>query len=492
MRWTATTGDISKLKSDLIIIPLTSEKPKGLSALDKATGSGLTKAASLFKGKLETTHLVPGGRSGADWVLLVGLGKGEEVSVESIRRCAALAAKRAKTLKAGSCTLKLPVDALKDLDSSAIARCWVEGAELALFEAGLCKSKKEKAVVKSWKLVADKKSIAKLRAGLREGESYAAGSLVSRKLVTLPPNHLTPVKLAAEARKVAKTADLKCTVLGAAKLKQIGAGGIIGVGQGSVNESKLIILESKTKRKNAKSITLVGKGVTFDTGGISLKPGANMHEMKGDMGGAAAMLGAALIVSRLKMRVNLKVIIPAVENMPDGNAIKPGDVLKMLSGKTVEVLNTDAEGRLILADGLHLACKDKPDFVIDAATLTGACAIALGTQFAGTFSNSSVLAESIDKAGCDTFERSWPMPLTEEHHADIVSSVADIKNLGKRYGGASSAAAFLEEFVDEDVNWAHIDIAGPSWLDASLPYCAKGGSGFGARLIARTLQILTD
>jgi len=190
--------------------------------------------------------------------------------------------------------------------------------------------------------------------------------------------------------------------------------------------------------------------------------------------------------------VNLKVIIPAVENMPDGNAIKPGDVLKMLSGKTVEVLNTDAEGRLILADGLYLACKDKPDFVIDAATLTGACAIALGTQFAGTFSNSSVLAESIDKAGCDTFERSWPMPVTDEHHADIVSAVADIKNLGKRYGGASSAAAFLEEFVDDDVNWAHIDIAGPSWLDAALPYCAKGGSGFGARLIARTLQILTD
>jgi leucyl aminopeptidase len=492
MRWTITAGDISKLKSDLIVIPVTSEKPKGLSALDKATGNGLTKAAELFKGKLETTHLVPGGRSGADWVLLVGLGKGNEVSAESIRRCAALAAKRARTLKASSCTLRLPVDALKDMDSSAIARCWVEGAELSLFESGLCKSTKKKPVVKTWKIVADKKVISKLRAGVKEGEAYASGALLSRRLVNLPPNYLTPVTLSAEARKVAKAGNLKCTIHGAKKLAQMGAGGIIGVGQGSRNESKLIILETKTKKQNAKNITLVGKGVTFDTGGISLKPGLNMHEMKGDMGGAAAMLGATLIVSALKLPVNLKVIIPAVENMPDGNAIKPGDVLKMMSGKTVEVLNTDAEGRLILADGLHIACKDKPDFIIDSATLTGACAIALGTQFAGTFSNSSALAEAIDKAGCDTFERSWPMPLTDEHHADIVCDVADIKNIGKRYGGASSAAAFLEEFVDDDCNWAHIDIAGPSWLDVALPYCAKGGSGFGARLIARALQILTD
>lgn len=491
MRWTVTSGDVSKLKSDLIVIPVTSEAPKGLSVLDKATSGGLTKAISLFKGKLETTHLVPGGRSGADWVLLVGLGEAGEVSAETIRRCSAVAAKRAKKLGAVNCSLRLPVDVLKGIDTSAVARCWTEGAELALFEAGICKSKKSKPVVKSWKIIADKKSVSKLRAGVKEGEAYASGSLLARRLVNTPANFLPPVKLAAEARKVAKAGNLKCTILGEAKLKKMGCGGIIGVGQGSVNESKLIVLETKTKKRNAKNITLVGKGVTFDTGGISIKPGLNMHEMKGDMGGAAAVLGAALIITQLNMPVNLKVIIPAVENMPDGNAIKPGDVLKMMSGKTVEVLNTDAEGRLILADALHIACKDKPDFIIDSATLTGACAIALGNLFAGTFSNSTLLSESIDKAGCDTFERSWHMPVTEEHHKEIVSDVSDIKNIGKRYGGASSAAAFLEEFVDDDCDWAHIDIAGPSWIDASLPYCKRGGTGFGARLIARTLQILS-
>ncbi len=241
------------------------------------------------------------------------------------------------------------------------------------------------------------------------------------------------------------------------------------------------------------TFALVGKGITFDTGGISLKPGANMDLMKTDMGGSAAVLGAVLIAARLKLPVNIHVVVPTAENMPDGLAIKPADVLTMANGKTVEVLNTDAEGRLVLGDGLWYAGRDKPDHIIDAATLTGACVIALGNHFAGLMGNSGDLMDALSQAGGETHERVWPLPLVDEFKEEVKGTWSDLKNLGNgREAGAQTAAAFLSNFVTEDTSWAHVDIAGPAHTTTAKPTCPKGGTGFGARLLARTMQILVS
>jgi leucyl aminopeptidase len=268
------------------------------------------------------------------------------------------------------------------------------------------------------------------------------------------------------------------------------------VGQGSRQEPRLIALEYRPPAaagRKVPKIALVGKGITFDTGGISLKPGLGMDLMKTDMGGAAAVLGAGLIAARLKLPVHLTVIVPTAENMPDGLAIRPADVLTMASGKTVEVLNTDAEGRLILADALWYAARGKPDYIIDAATLTGACVVALGHLFAGLMSTSSELIDALKQAGGETFERVWHLPLVDEHREEVEGTISDLKNLGAgREGGALSAAGFLAHFVDDATPWAHLDIAGTAWQNNGGATGPKGATGFGARLMARAVQILAD
>jgi leucyl aminopeptidase len=267
-------------------------------------------------------------------------------------------------------------------------------------------------------------------------------------------------------------------------------GGILGVSRGSREEPRLVVLESRSAPRRAPRVALVGKGVTFDAGGISLKPPAKMDVMKSDMAGAAAVLGAALTIARLRLPVRLQVVVPAVENLPDGRAIKPADVLTMASGQTVEILNTDAEGRLILADALHYVVGKKPDFIVDIATLTGACQLALGRHFAGLMGHSGELSDVLVQAGGETFERVWPLPLVEEHRKAMEGTVADLKNLGPREGGAMTAAAFLSHFVPDEVAWAHLDIAGTAWAESAETLGPKGGTGFGARLLARTVQIL--
>jgi len=492
----------SQARADLLVVGVASQKDRPVLGpwreLDKKIG-GLASLADgkVFDGKDGKLHLLPGGGASATWVLVLGLGKPDEISPQSLRRSLAAASQRARTLGARSCVLALPWTALGALTPEAVARCCVEGSELALFETGTEKAKTgrdKKPSPRTWKILADDAAAgSEIRRGLASGSAYAAGCLFARDLVNRPPNKLTPTALAAAARAMAGREGLTCTVRGEAGLRKLGMGGILGVGQGSRQQSKLIVLEMRPRGARGKLplMALVGKGVTFDTGGISIKPASNMHEMKGDMGGAAAVLGAALIVARLGLPVRLLVVVPAVENMPDGAAIRPGDVLSMASGKTVEVLNTDAEGRLILADALHYAGKRKPDWMIDAATLTGACVIALGQEFAGLFTNDSRLGEVLQRAGGETFERVWPLPMVEEHHKEIESPIADIQNIGGRYAGASSAAAFLEEFVDEDAAWAHLDIAGPAWAAATGPLGPKGATGFGARLIARAVEVLT-
>jgi len=502
MRWSTGTARPEQARADLLVVGVNREGDGPALApwkrLDRTLG-GLAGLADgkVFGGKDGSLHLLPGGRAAAPWVLLVGLGEPDEISPQSLRKALAGASKRARDLGVRSCALALPWPALGALTPEAVARCCVEGGELALFDTGTEKAKTgrdAKPAPRAWKVLIDGAGdAAGIRRGLATGGAYAEGCLFARDLVNRPANKLTPAALATAARGMARREGLTCTVMGEPRLRKLGMGGVLGVGQGSRKPSRLIVLEFKPRGARGKLplLALVGKGVTFDTGGISIKPSSNMHEMKGDMGGAAAVLGAAMIVARLKLPVRLLVVVPAVENMPDGDAIRPGDVLSMASGKTVEVLNTDAEGRLILADALHYAGRRKPDWTIDAATLTGACVVALGHEFAGLFTNDARLGDALRQAGGDTFERVWPMPVIEEHHKEIESPVADIQNIGGRYGGACSAAAFLEEFVDDTSAWAHLDIAGPAWAAAGSPLGPKGPSGFGARLIARAVELLS-
>ncbi len=503
MHWTTGSGSLERGKTDLIVLGVTRlrEKadPKPWRGLEPGLRRQLAALGSLdaFTAQAEQLHLLAGDGTRAPWVLVLGLGPADELSPQTLRCALGAASQKARALGAKTCALALPWEALAGLEPEAVVRCCVEGAELALFDAGACKAhtgKDRKPAPRTWKILAPAALKTAVAEGAAAGVDYAQGCLFARDLVNRPANLLGPRELAAEARALARREGLTCTVMGAAQLRRLGMGGVLGVGQGSARPPQFVVLDYKPRGVRGKLplIALVGKGVTFDTGGISIKPSADMHEMKGDMGGAAAVLGAALIAVRRGLRARLLVVVPAVENMPDGDAIRPGDVLTMASGKTVEVLNTDAEGRLILADALHYACKRKPDFVIDAATLTGACVVALGDEFAGLFCNHAGLGDALDRAGGDTFERVWPMPLVKEHHKLIESGIADLQNIGGRYGGACTAAAFLAEFVDDETPWAHLDIAGPAWVGKSGSLGPKGATGFGARLIARALELLTE
>jgi leucyl aminopeptidase len=307
---------------------------------------------------------------------------------------------------------------------------------------------------------------------------------LARDLVNEPASVSTPSYLAEQATKIARASGIKAEIFGLNKIKTAKMAGLLAVAKGSVEEPRFIKLTYTPKGKAKKKIALVGKAVTFDSGGLSLKPPKSMETMKLDMSGGATVLAAMQVISQLKPQVQVTAYVPSTENMPSGTAQKPGDIIRYRNGKTVEVLNTDAEGRLILADALISAVEDKPDVIIDLATLTGACMVALGSQIAGMFCNNQELADALQTCGKESGEALWRMPLVKEYKDEIKSSVADIKNIGGGHGGAIAAALFLEEFVG-DVPWAHLDIAGPAFAERDMPYTPKGGTGFGVRTLVR-------
>jgi leucyl aminopeptidase len=505
MKWTATPSDPVRARADLLIAPVLA----GESGPDDAHLKGVRKAApqgaaalrrgKVFTGKPETHVLLPGERLGAAWWLLVGLGARDELTPDRVRRAAGVAARQARGAGARTCTVVLPPAERLGFDATSLARTFVEGAEMALSASGELKKGARRGRTESepnlaWRLLVAGGGGAATRRGLAEGQAYAAGCLLARRLANLPANFLTPRLLAAEARRLARREGLRCRVLGPAALRREKMGGLLGVARGSREEPRLVVLEypARGARRDAPLVALVGKGITFDAGGISIKPAGKMDEMRADMSGAAAVLGAALTVARLAMPVRLLAVIPAAENLPDGDAVKPGDVLTMASGKTVEVLNTDAEGRLILADALHFACRRRPDYLVDIATLTGACANALGYNFAGSMGTSAELIDVVSQAGGETFERVWNLPLVEEHSKAMEGDTADLKNIGPREEGAQTAAAFLAAFVAGNIPWIHLDIAGPAIRETATTLWPKGGTGFGARLLARTVEILVS
>ena len=324
-------------------------------------------------------------------------------------------------------------------------------------------------------------------------EALAEGIELTRELVSEPPNVIYPASFVERVRKAAEGTGLEVTVLGEAEMAKLGMGSLLGVGQGSVRESQLLALVWNGGSEGDAPIAFVGKGVTFDTGGISIKPGPGMEDMKWDMGGAGAVAGAMIAIARRKAKANVVGVMGLVENMPDGGAIRPGDILTSMSGQTIEVLNTDAEGRLVLADALTWVQRThKPARIVDFATLTGAMIIALGNEFGGLFSNDDALAEGLTKAGTATGEKLWRFPLARAYDKMIDSPIADMKNIGGKGAGSITAAQFLQRFVENGTPWAHCDIAGMVWADKPGRTWGKGATGYGVRLMDQLVRDLGE
>jgi len=485
-----------KHKADGLIVPcVEGETPALLAGLGAplAEAFAAARASKRFEGKLNQTLWLDGpGRGGAASLILAGVGKADELTGDRLRQAAGTAAKLAERNRCQSISLFVEKGLLKSPDGGPHdpqAAALAEGAALALYHFDEFKDKenlKEDPRAKNLVLVADPQG--GKTPGLAEAASRAHHIVqavkTARDLALSPGNKATPAHLAAVAKRLAGKNRLTCRVLGVSEMKKLGMGALLGVSQGSANPPALIVLEYKGGKASEAPVALVGKGITFDSGGISLKPAAGMDEMKMDMSGGAAVIGAMQAIAGLKLPLNVVGLVPAAENMPGGTAIKPGDVLMSMAGKTIEVLNTDAEGRLVLADALAYAARFKPRAVIDLATLTGAVIIALGHQAAAVLGTDKALVQGLIDSGERTGERLWELPLWKEHEETLKSSIADLKNIAAQGVGAGTitGAAFLKAFAGEQP-WAHIDIAGTAWLGEDRPYAPKGATGFGVRLL---------
>jgi len=465
-----------------------SDKILGLSKINSKINDSVKQSLKDNNGKTGRVTVVPtNNKTLAKRILLAGVGKKEKITKDTIRFVSGKIAQKANELKLKEFTVITPPSYLTEPISSASQI--TEGCKMALYKFEKFKSKKEGSEPNLTILVSNSNKISK---AIKNSEAVSEGVIFAKDIANMPPNECTPTTLAAFAKVIAKKSKMKCIVLSRNELKKKGFGGITAVGQGSKNEPKLIILEHHGGSKNEKPIVLVGKAVTFDTGGISLKPGEKMDEMKFDKCGGCTVLGIMKAASELKLPVNVVGIVPSVENMPSGESYRPGDIIKLYSGKTAEILNTDAEGRLILADALSYGeRKYSPKAIIDFATLTGACIVALGTNVAAIVSNNEKLKQKIKESSKRTTEEVWELPLNDDYMDMIKSDVADMKNIGiGRAAGTITAAAFLRNAIEE-TPWVHIDIAGVAWTQVatkSKPYNPKGATGFGVRLILDYLQ----
>jgi leucyl aminopeptidase len=453
--------------------------PASLSALDSQAGGALGRlvAAGDFKGKRDETALLhPGGPAAR--VLLVGLGKAGVADRAAIRRGAAVAAKRARSLGVTAAAVHLAADLTHS--GRDIAQAIAEGVEQGAWRYDAPKRPAEdpKPALEQADILVSEKT-PEIEAGHRTGAAIGAGHAFARGLQVLPGNICTPSFLAATAQDLAGRHGFKVTVLGPAEIEAEGMGALMAVAKGSAEEPRFIVLEYEGKADAP--VVLVGKGITFDTGGISIKPAERMEDMKFDMSGAAAVLGTFEALGRLRPSARVIGLIPTCENMPSSRAYKPGDVVTSQFGKTIEVVNTDAEGRLILCDALSYARRFQPACVIDAATLTGAVTIALGNSAAAVLGNDATLIEQIRAAGERAGERVWELPLWDDYRELIKSDVADVKNSGGRAAGTITAAWFLREFV-EGYPWAHLDIAATAYTDKESPAMVKGPTAMGVRL----------
>ncbi len=496
--------DFSKIKTDILAVGLFSDAEQ-LDSLNSMLNKKLNGAIEDllrigdFKARERACTIIYGNEKvGAKRVMLVGLGEKSKVTLDTIRKASSVVAKKAVDLKANTLCLALHNALDKKYDLSAVGQACAEGTYYGSYRYDEYVTESEEGRLGSLKVElvdSDSDKIKDLNKGLVTGSVIGKAQCYSRTIANRPGNIIYPEKIAGLAKDLArKTKSLSCTVFDEKQLKAKGMGGIMAVGSGSIHKPVFIVLKYKPSAKKANSlptVAIVGKAITFDSGGISIKPAANMDEMKFDKSGGIAVLSTMKAIAELDLPLNVYGLIPSAENLPSGSSYRPGDIITTFSGKTVEVQNTDAEGRVILCDALAYAAKEKCDIIVDMATLTGACMVALGKYMAGLMSNDDELMKQIQKASEESGEKVWPMPSSEEYLEEMKSKIADLKNIGSKWGGACTAAAFLKQFVGES-KWAHLDVAGVDMISGPSDYASEGSSGFGVRLLIAFLKNITN
>lgn len=489
-------GNIAEAAVDAVIVNLFEgvTQPGGATgAVDKKIGGLISRliAEGEFKGELNETAVVHLGE-GTPYrkVIVVGLGKQDEFNAERVRQVSATAVKAASKGNAKQIAMIVHGAGIGNLDVTEAAQCVAEGAILGQYRYDQYKSKgdsgdrsdEDKATVELTIMETDADKVGAIQDAVARGIILAESTNFARDLVNAPGNDLTPTELAERARAMAEESGLECEILDREAMEQLGMGALLGVAKGSVQEPKLVFMRYRGS-DDEQPIALVGKGVTFDTGGISLKPGAGMAAMTSDMAGAAAVFGAMRAIARLQPKRHVICVAACVENMPSGTAQKPGDVVRAMTGKTIEIDNTDAEGRLILADAVAYAESRGAEAIIDVATLTGACVIALGKLYTGLLANDDELADAILAAGEKAGERYCRLPADPEYKQQYKSDIADIKNTGGREAGTITGGLIIGEFV-QNARWAHLDIAGTSTNSNERHYMVKGATGVAVRTLA--------
>jgi len=484
-------GDWKKWKGEtLMAFAFQEDAPHALGLGPEGSRLSLAAKRDGFKGRERETILMrPEDHGPAARIILIGLGKKEDCNSETLRRSVPAALRQAEQLGLASFALRAPELAKSPSAQRQEVQALAEGLLLAAYRFARYRSpsKEDPPAVEEAILLLNNVS-ADARQSLERGRIFSEATLRARDLINEPPSRMNPERLAAEALKLNQP-PVSVRVMDKKELGKMGMEAILGVGTGGAVPPRLVEMIYKPTQKAKKIVALVGKGITFDSGGLSLKPPQAMETMKDDMSGAAAVLGVMSALSALKLPLEVRGYLAIAENMPGGRAQKPGDVLKAFNGKTIEVLNTDAEGRLVLADALSYASSKKPDLLIDIATLTGAAVVALGHLVTGVMGTDAKAVRAILEAGRDCGEKFWELPLVKEYRPDIQSKIADVKNIGGRRGEAGTiiGGLFLQEFVGQ-TPWVHLDIAGPSWSDSDQPYCPTGGTGHPVRTLLRVLE----
>jgi len=490
-------SDIDKIKAGAIIVNFfegVEHLDGDIATIDKALDGAISQLISQgeIKGKIsEITIIHSLGKLTADRVVVAGLGKQTELTLDKVRGAVAETCRRLRQKGVDSIATTAQGAGIANISPETAAQAVTEGVLLGTYTFRKhITTEAEYGEINQFLIVTSNQAeLPLLEQGCYKGRILAEATNLARDMVNEPANYMTPSHMADMATKLAETYGLKISVLEREQMQELGMGALLGVTQGSQQPPKFIILRYQGSDSAEIDMALVGKGITFDSGGISIKPSEKMGEMKGDMAGGAAVMAAISAIAQLKPKINVMTVVPATENLPGGNALKPGDILTAINGKTIEIISTDAEGRLILADALGYAKKLGAKLMVDVATLTGACRVALGDICSGSFGNNQELVDKVIAAGAEAGELIWQMPMYEQYKEQNKSEVADIKNTGGRYAGAITAAQFLAEFVG-DTPWVHLDIAGPSMSDKERTYLVKGATGVPVRtLVNFTLSL---
>jgi leucyl aminopeptidase len=496
---TVKIGDTGKTRADTILLGIFEDEKKtagDLAEIDKSLNGEITKLRKQgeIKGKQsEVTVIHSLGKIPAGRIAVIGLGKKEELTEDKIRIVTADACRALRKKGAKQIDVVLPGIGVQGITVQIAAQAVTEGALLGLYTFTRHLSKKaEQGEVERLAIIdSNAKNKSAIEQGVNTGKILAEAANLARDMVNEPANYMTPTIMAAEAKKIANKYDLAVEVFEREQIQKLGMGAFLGVAQGSAQPPKFIVLNYKGRNAKTIDIALVGKGLTFDSGGISLKPSADMGDMKSDMSGGASVIAAISAIAQFKPKVNVMAIVAATENMPSGTAVKPADILTAMNGKTIEVENTDAEGRLTLADALGYANKQGAKKIIDIATLTGACVVALGDITTGAFTNNQALVDKVIAAANSAGDKMWQLPMFDEYKEQNKSDVADLKNTGGRKAGAITAALFVGEFA-EKTPWVHLDIAGTALLDKPKGYYVKGATGVPTRTLVNLVLSLNN